>query len=310
MTALATRPLTAAWAVAARAVAARAMAISARPFRTCSKTCSAISWAGAAAAAAGASRAARGSDLRYNLRVTLEEAFQGRSEDHQRADLGHLCTACNGTGAEGGSEPTTCPTCSGMGKVRAQQGFFTVERTCPTCNGRARSSRTPARPATVRAGRKGTRAVGQHPGRRRDRHPHPSGWRGRGRSARRPGGRSLYLHRGQGTRDLPARRRQTWPAGAGLDGHRRPWAARSRCRPSTAAAAASRCPAGSQTGKQMRLRGKGMPPCATAAAAGRHADRTGGGNPGQPDHAAEGIAARVRGIRSVKRRDEQHRPAA
>ena len=45
------------------------------------------------------------------------------------------CSACDGSGSEGGTEPTTCPTCSGMGKVRAQQGFFTVERTCPTCAG-------------------------------------------------------------------------------------------------------------------------------------------------------------------------------
>ncbi len=79
-------------------------------------------------------RAARGSDLRYNLRVTLEEAFTGMQKTiNVPTSVG--CTACDGSGAEGGAEPTTCPTCSGMGKVRAQQGFFTVERTCPTCNG-------------------------------------------------------------------------------------------------------------------------------------------------------------------------------
>ncbi|MEO0751579.1 MAG: molecular chaperone DnaJ [Pseudomonadota bacterium] len=79
-------------------------------------------------------RAARGSDLRYNLRVTLEEAYTGLQKTiNVPTSVG--CTSCDGTGAEGGAEPTTCPTCSGMGKVRAQQGFFTVERTCPTCNG-------------------------------------------------------------------------------------------------------------------------------------------------------------------------------
>ena len=79
-------------------------------------------------------RASRGSDLRYNLRVTLEEAFAG-SQKSIRVNTLNTCDECHGTGAEGGAEPVTCPTCSGMGKVRAQQGFFTVERTCPTCGG-------------------------------------------------------------------------------------------------------------------------------------------------------------------------------
>ena len=79
-------------------------------------------------------RAARGSDLRYNLRITLEDAFAGLQKTIN-IPTAVACSVCNGTGAEGGSEPVTCPTCSGMGKVRAQQGFFTVERTCPTCSG-------------------------------------------------------------------------------------------------------------------------------------------------------------------------------
>jgi molecular chaperone DnaJ len=58
----------------------------------------------------------------------------GSAKADQRAHRRHL-RSCTGTGSEGGSEPVTCPTCSGMGKVRAQQGFFTVERTCPTCSG-------------------------------------------------------------------------------------------------------------------------------------------------------------------------------
>ncbi|MCA2011503.1 molecular chaperone DnaJ [Pararhodobacter sp. CCB-MM2] len=79
-------------------------------------------------------RASRGSDLRYNLRVTLEEAYKGTQKSIRVPTLA-ACDSCNGSGAEGGAEPVTCPTCSGMGKVRAQQGFFTVERTCPTCGG-------------------------------------------------------------------------------------------------------------------------------------------------------------------------------
>ena len=89
---------------------------------------------GGGRAGGGRQRAARGSDLRYNLRVTLEEAFNG-SQKTINVPTSVPCDACNGSGAEGGAEPTTCPTCSGMGKVRAQQGFFTVERTCPTCSG-------------------------------------------------------------------------------------------------------------------------------------------------------------------------------
>ena len=89
-------------------------------------------------------RAARGSDLRYNLNVTLEEAFSG-SRKTIRVPRLSACESCNGTGAEGGAEPVTCPTCSGMGKVRAQQGFFTVERTCPTCGGAGQIVKNPCK---------------------------------------------------------------------------------------------------------------------------------------------------------------------
>ncbi|MBD3763307.1 MAG: molecular chaperone DnaJ [Rhodobacterales bacterium] len=89
-------------------------------------------------------RAQRGSDLRYNLRVTLEEAFRG--VQRTITILGSAtCEVCHGTGAEGGVEPVTCPTCGGMGKVRAQQGFFTVERTCPTCGGMGQIVKNPCR---------------------------------------------------------------------------------------------------------------------------------------------------------------------
>ncbi|WP_135502659.1 molecular chaperone DnaJ [Roseovarius aestuariivivens] len=92
--------------------------------------------------AGGRQRAARGSDLRYNLRVSLEEAFTGLQKTIN-VPTSIACDACKGSGAEGGAEPTTCPTCSGMGKVRAQQGFFTVERTCPTCSGLGQTIKNP-----------------------------------------------------------------------------------------------------------------------------------------------------------------------
>ncbi|MFA8441715.1 molecular chaperone DnaJ [Yoonia sp.] len=88
------------------------------------------------------SAAQRGNDLRYNLRISLEEAFSGMQKTIT-VPTAVGCTACGGTGAEGGSEPQTCPTCSGMGKVRAQQGFFTVERTCPTCSGMGQTIKDP-----------------------------------------------------------------------------------------------------------------------------------------------------------------------
>lgn len=92
----------------------------------------------------GRSRAQRGSDLRYNMRVSLEEAFAG-TQKTINVPTAVACDTCRGTGAEGGAEPVTCPTCSGMGKVRAQQGFFTVERTCPTCNGMGQTVKNPCR---------------------------------------------------------------------------------------------------------------------------------------------------------------------
>ncbi|KJZ19366.1 molecular chaperone DnaJ [Loktanella sp. S4079] len=88
--------------------------------------------------------AQRGNDLRYNLRINLEDAYAGLKKTIT-VPTAVGCDACNGTGAEGGSEPQTCPTCAGMGKVRAQQGFFTVERTCPTCSGMGQTIKNPCK---------------------------------------------------------------------------------------------------------------------------------------------------------------------
>jgi molecular chaperone DnaJ len=89
-------------------------------------------------------RASRGSDLRYNLNVSLENAFSGIQKTITIASTIN-CAGCSGTGASGGSKPSTCPTCSGIGKVRAQQGFFTVERGCPTCSGVGQIIKDPCR---------------------------------------------------------------------------------------------------------------------------------------------------------------------
>ena len=76
----------------------------------------------------------RGADLRYNMDITLEEAFAGKAAKITIPTTS-ACDGCGGTGAEAGSQPSTCATCQGHGKVRAQSGFFTVERTCPNCGG-------------------------------------------------------------------------------------------------------------------------------------------------------------------------------
>ena len=99
----------------------------------------------------GRQRATRGSDLRYNLRISLEEAYRGLQKTI-KVPTSVTCEVCNGSGSEAGAEPQTCPTCSGMGKVRAQQGFFTVERTCPTCGGLGQIIKNPCK-ACAGAGR-------------------------------------------------------------------------------------------------------------------------------------------------------------
>jgi molecular chaperone DnaJ len=207
----------------------------------------------------GGRRAARGSDLRYNLNITLEEAFHGQQKTIN-VPTSVACGSCEGSGAEGGAEPTSCPTCSGMGKVRAQQGFFTVERTCPTCSGLGQIVKNPCKgckgsgrvqkdrslsvniPAGVETGTRirlsGEGEVGMHGG--------PSG--------------DLYIFIEVAAHELFER------DGANLF-------CRVPVAMSTAALGGSievptidggrgrvQIPAGSQSGRQMRLRGKGMPP--------------------------------------------------
>jgi molecular chaperone DnaJ len=77
----------------------------------------------------------RGSDLRYNMEITLDEAFRGKTAQI-RIPTSVTCEACSGSGAKAGTKPKPCSTCGGAGKIRHAQGFFTLERTCPTCHGR------------------------------------------------------------------------------------------------------------------------------------------------------------------------------
>lgn len=86
----------------------------------------------------------RGSDLRFNMDISLENAFKGKSTEI-RVPTSVACDSCDGSGAKKGSKPVSCATCSGAGRVRMQQGFFTVERTCPSCHGQGSVIKDPCR---------------------------------------------------------------------------------------------------------------------------------------------------------------------
>lgn len=84
----------------------------------------------------------RGADLRYNLDITLEEAFGGKTANLQ-IPTAVTCETCSGAGTKPGTKPKTCMTCSGTGRLRHVQGFFTMERTCHTCQGRGQVIESP-----------------------------------------------------------------------------------------------------------------------------------------------------------------------
>ncbi len=92
----------------------------------------------------GGPQAQRGADLRYNLQISLEDAFKGKQESI-RVTTSVACETCSGSGAEKGSKPEMCGTCGGVGRVRASQGFFTVERTCASCQGSGKVIKNPCR---------------------------------------------------------------------------------------------------------------------------------------------------------------------
>ena len=92
----------------------------------------------------GQEQSGRGSDLRFNMDITLEEAFKGKStEIHVPGSV--ACDTCHGSGAAPGSQAVNCSTCGGHGRVRSQQGFFTVERICPSCHGQGKVIKDPCR---------------------------------------------------------------------------------------------------------------------------------------------------------------------
>lgn len=92
----------------------------------------------------GRQQARRGADLRYDMEVSLDEAFHGKDAQIE-IEVSQVCEPCTGSGAEPGTGTRRCNMCGGHGKVRAQQGFFVVERTCPTCHGRGEVIEKPCR---------------------------------------------------------------------------------------------------------------------------------------------------------------------
>ena len=113
----------------------------------------------------GGSGRERGADLRYNMEISLTEAYAGKNAQI-RIPTSVTCESCSGSGAKAGTKPKTCPMCGGAGRVRHSQGFFTLERTCPNCHGRGQSIDSPctACGGSGRVTRERTLAVNIPPG--------------------------------------------------------------------------------------------------------------------------------------------------
>ena len=134
---------------------------------------------------------ARGSDLRYNLEVSLEDAFKGKQTTIRVATFAQ-CDTCHGSGAEPGTRPVGCRTCHGHGRVRRQQGFFTLEQTCPTCHGTGQTIEKPCKACggQGRVRKEKTLSVNIPPGVEDGTR---IGWPARARSARTPRRRAISI---------------------------------------------------------------------------------------------------------------------
>ncbi len=200
----------------------------------------------------------RGGDLRFNLTITLEESFKGRNAQI-KVPSAVACEGCGGSGAEPGTRAEQCPTCSGIGKVRAQQGFFTIERTCPNCRGNGRMIKNPCKKCsgTGQVQKERTLAVDIPPGVEEGTRIRLSGEGQAGFNGGPPG--DLYIFISVAPHEIFQR-----------DGHD----LYCRCPVSIVTAslggslevptldggrAKVSLPEGTQSGKQFRLRGKGMP---------------------------------------------------
>ncbi|MFC0218263.1 molecular chaperone DnaJ [Pseudochelatococcus lubricantis] len=206
----------------------------------------------------GAGGRERGADMRYNLEISLEDAYSGKTETIE-VPSSVVCEACTGTGARAGSKPRQCPTCGGAGRVRAQQGFFAIERTCPTCQGRGQIIENPCAvcAGAGRVTRNRTLSVNVPPGVEDGTRIRLTGEGEAGLRGGPPG--DLYIFLSVRPHELYQRdgadlfcRVPISMVTAALGGEFDvPTVAGQEVR--------VQVPAGTQTGKQFRLRGKGMP---------------------------------------------------
>jgi molecular chaperone DnaJ len=203
-------------------------------------------------------QARRGADLRYDMEISLDEAFHGKQAQIE-IEVSQVCDPCGGQGAEPGTGTRRCTLCGGHGKVRSQQGFFMVERTCPTCQGRGEVIEKPCRACggEGRVDRPQTLAVEVPPGVDSGTRIRVTGKGEAGPFGAPPGDLYIFVH----VRRHPVFERDgttlitrvpisftTAALGGcieipGLDGQRH----------------AIDIPAGIQSGKQLRRRGAGMP---------------------------------------------------
>jgi molecular chaperone DnaJ len=212
----------------------------------------------------GGNSAARGADLRYNLEVPLDTAFKGKQETINLTTSAG-CDVCDGSGAASGAKAETCGTCHGSGKIRAQQGFFMVERTCATCQGVGKVIKNPCKKCagTGRIRKEKNLSVTIPPGVEEGTRIRLAGEGEAGVRGGPPGDLYIFLS----IRPHPLFKRD------GADIH-----CRVPIRMSTAALgghvdvptldgakARINVPEGTQSGDQFRLRGKGMPHLRSAA---------------------------------------------
>lgn len=206
----------------------------------------------------GRQQARRGADLRYDMEISLDEAFHGKQAQIE-IEVSQVCEPCDGQGAEPGTGTRRCTLCGGHGKVRSQQGFFMVERTCPTCHGRGEVIEKPCRSCggEGRVDKPQTLEVNVPPGVDSGTRIRVAGKGEAGPFGAPPGDLYIFLHvkrhkvfEREGT-TLITRVPITFTTAAlggeieipGLDGERHQIA----------------IPAGIQSGKQLRKRGVGMP---------------------------------------------------
>ncbi len=164
----------------------------------------------------------RGADLRYNMEITLEDAFGGKAAEI-RIPTSVTCETCSGSGAKAGSKPKACPHCGGAGRVRHAQGFFTLERTCPGCHGRGQVIEDPCNSCSGsgRVTRERTLSVNIPPGVEDGTRIRLAGEGEAGMRGGPPG--DLYIFLSLASPLLPARRRRPALPGAHFHGDGGAW---------------------------------------------------------------------------------------